>query len=101
VKTNYGTQVHIPHRDYTDNRVVWLSPRQYYGVYKDTFDYLHANEPMSFEVMTVHCHFGGLPPGAWSHPPCAGPRITWGTRRAPVTGLAGRPFAIIQSRRVP
>ena len=61
VKTKHGTLVHIPHSDYTDNRVVWLSPRQYYDVYKDTFDYLYANEPMALMVMTVHSHFGGRP----------------------------------------
>jgi peptidoglycan-N-acetylglucosamine deacetylase len=61
VTTNYGTIVHIPHSDYTDNRVVWLSPRQYHDVYQDTFDYLYAHEPMSLLVLTVHCHFGGRP----------------------------------------
>jgi len=60
-QTKHGTLVHIPHSDYTDNRVVWLSPRQYYDVYKDTFDYLYANEPMSLMVMTAHCHFSGRP----------------------------------------
>ena len=40
---------------------MWLSPQQYYDVYKDTFDYLHQHEPMSLLVMTVHCHFGGRP----------------------------------------
>ena len=38
-----------------------LPPRQYYDVYRDTFDYLYDNEPMSLMVMTVHCHFGGRP----------------------------------------
>ena len=61
VATKHGTLVHIPHSDYTDNRVVSLSPQQYYDVYKDTFDYLHQHEPMSLLVMTVHCHFGGRP----------------------------------------
>lgn len=51
--------MHNPHSDYTDNRVVWLSPRQYHDVYRDTLDYLYANEPMSLLVLTVHCHFGG------------------------------------------
>jgi len=60
-QTAHGPLVHIPHSDYTDNRVVWLSPRQYYDVYKDTFDYLYTHEPMSLMVMTVHCHFGGRP----------------------------------------
>lgn len=61
VRTRHGTLVHIPHSDYTDNRVLWLSPRQYYDVYRDTFDYLYDREPMSLLVMTVHCHFGGRP----------------------------------------
>lgn len=61
VATPHGTLVHIPHSDYTDNRVVWLSPRQYYDVYKDTFDYLREHEPMSLMVMTAHCHFSGRP----------------------------------------
>ena len=30
-------------------------------VYKDTFDYLYANEPTSYLNITVHCHFGGRP----------------------------------------
>ena len=29
--------------------------------YKDTFDYLYANEPTSYLNITVHCHFGGRP----------------------------------------
>jgi allantoinase len=61
VTTKHGTLVHIPHSDYTDNRVVWLSPRQYHDVYCDAFDYLYAHEPMSLLVLTVHCHFGGRP----------------------------------------
>jgi len=61
VQTSHGTIVHIPHSDYTDNRVLWLSPRQYFDVYKDTFDYLYTNEPMSLLTLTVHCHFGGRP----------------------------------------
>lgn len=61
VATKNGTLVHIPHSDYTDNRVVWLSPRQYHDVYRDAFDYLYAHEPMSLLVLTVHCHFGGRP----------------------------------------
>lgn len=61
VMTKHGAIAHIPHSDYTDNRVLWLSPRQYYDVYKDTFDYLYRREPMSLLVLTVHCHFGGRP----------------------------------------
>jgi allantoinase len=61
VTTPHGTLVHIPHSDYTDNRVIWLSPRQYFDVYKDAFDYLYRHEPLSLLVMTVHCHFSGRP----------------------------------------
>ena len=38
-----------------------MSPRQYFDTYRDTFDYLYANEPMGLLVLTVHCHFGGRP----------------------------------------
>ena len=61
IATRHGPLVHIPHSDYTDNRVLWLSPQDYHNVYKDTFDYLYAREPLSLLVMTVHCHFGGRP----------------------------------------
>ena len=61
IHTNHGPLAHIPHSDYTDNRVLWLSPQDYFNVYRDTFDYLYAREPLSLLVMTVHCHFGGRP----------------------------------------
>ena len=61
VATRHGPLAHIPHSDYTDNRVLWLSPQDYHNVYKDTFDYLYAREPLSLMVMTAHCHFGGRP----------------------------------------
>ena len=37
------------------------NPRDWYDVYRDTFDYLHRNEPTSYLNLTVHCHFGGRP----------------------------------------
>ena len=37
------------------------NPRDWFDVYKDTFDYLYANEPTSFLNITLHCHFGGRP----------------------------------------
>lgn len=61
VHTPHGAIAHIPHSDYTDNRVTWLSPRQYYDCYQETFDYLYAYEPLSLLVLTVHCHFSGRP----------------------------------------
>jgi allantoinase len=61
VGTKHGMIAHIPHSDYTDNRVLPLSPRQYFDTYKDTFDYLYLHESMALLVLTVHCHFGGRP----------------------------------------
>jgi allantoinase len=61
IKTGKGTLVAIPHTDFADHRVLRQSPRDWYEVYKDTFDYLYQNEPTSYLNLTVHCHFGGRP----------------------------------------
>jgi peptidoglycan/xylan/chitin deacetylase (PgdA/CDA1 family) len=61
LKTSKGTLVAIPHSDFTDNRVLRGSPRDFYQVYKDTFDFLYGNEPMGMINLTVHAHFGGRP----------------------------------------
>ncbi len=61
VKTAKGTIAAIPHSDFADHRVLRGNPRDWYDVYKDTFDYLYQNEPTSYLNMTVHCHFGGRP----------------------------------------
>ena len=53
--------VAMPHTDFADHRVLRANPRDWYDVYKDTFDYLYANEPTSYLNITVHCHFGGRP----------------------------------------
>ncbi|HXP93018.1 MAG TPA: polysaccharide deacetylase family protein [Candidatus Binatia bacterium] len=53
--------VKIPASDFTDNRVLRASPRDFYDVYKGTFDYLYKNEPGSYLAFTLHCHFGGRP----------------------------------------
>jgi peptidoglycan/xylan/chitin deacetylase (PgdA/CDA1 family) len=55
------TLVAIPHSDFADHRVLRGNPRDWYDVYKDTFDYLYANEPTSYLNITLHCHFGGRP----------------------------------------
>jgi len=54
--------VAIPHSDFTDNRVMRGSPKDFYDVYKDTFDYLYNNEPQSVLNLTLHTHFGARPP---------------------------------------
>jgi len=54
--------VALPHSDFTDNRVMRGSPKDFFDVYKDTFDYLYNNEPQSVLNLTVHTHFGARPP---------------------------------------
>jgi len=61
VDTKKGPLVALPHSDFADHRVLRGNPRDWYDVYKDTFDYLYANEPTSFLNITLHCHFGGRP----------------------------------------
>jgi allantoinase len=61
VERGNGTIVAFPHTDYADHRVLRGNPRDWYDVYKDTFDYLYQNEPTAFLNLTVHCHFGGRP----------------------------------------
>lgn len=53
--------VALPHTDFADHRVLRQNPRDWFDVYKDTFDYLYNNEPTSYLNITVHCHFGGRP----------------------------------------
>jgi peptidoglycan/xylan/chitin deacetylase (PgdA/CDA1 family) len=61
VETKHGPLVAIPHSDFADHRVLRGNTRDWYEVYKDTFDYLYANEPTSYLNITMHCHFGGRP----------------------------------------
>ena len=61
VDTKKGPLVALPHSDFADHRVLRGNPRDWYDVYKDTFDYLYANEPTSYLNITLHCHFGGRP----------------------------------------
>ena len=60
-ETSKGALVAIPHNDFTDNRVLRGSPRDFFQVYKDTFDFLYKNERPSLINLTVHAHFGGRP----------------------------------------
>jgi peptidoglycan/xylan/chitin deacetylase (PgdA/CDA1 family) len=62
VHTPAGRLVALPHSDFTDNRVLRGSPRDFLDVYRDTFDYLYRNEPGSLLNLTVHAHFGARPP---------------------------------------
>ena len=55
------TIVALPHSDFADHRVLRANPRDWFEVYKDTFDYLYRNEPTSYLNITLHCHFGGRP----------------------------------------
>lgn len=53
--------VAIPHSDFTDNRVLRASPRDFYDAYRGTFDFLYENEPGAMINLTIHAHFGGRP----------------------------------------
>ena len=61
LNTSEGTVVAIPHSDFTDNRVLRGSPRDFLDVYKNTFDFLYRHEQPSLINLTVHAHFGGRP----------------------------------------
>lgn len=56
-----GTIVALPWSEFVDNRVLRASPRDFYEVYKDSFDYLYDAEPMGILHLAVHSHFGGRP----------------------------------------
>lgn len=62
VDTGAGRIVALPHSDFTDNRVLRGSPRDFHDVYKDTFDFLYNVEPGSVLNLTMHAHFGARPP---------------------------------------
>jgi len=61
LQTSKGPLVAIAHSDFTDNRVLRGSPRDFYQVYKDTFDFLYRGEAPAVINLTVHAHFGGRP----------------------------------------
>ena len=61
LKSANGTLVAIPHSDFVDNRVLRASPRNFFEVYKDTFDFLYRSEKPAMINLTVHAHFGGRP----------------------------------------
>lgn len=61
VKTAKGPLVAIPQSNFADNRVLRGNPRDYFEVYKDTFDYLYNTEPIAVLNLTVHSHWGGRP----------------------------------------
>jgi peptidoglycan/xylan/chitin deacetylase (PgdA/CDA1 family) len=62
VNTPKGDLVALMHSDFTDNRVMRGSPRQFLDVYIDTFDFLYASGKPEILNLTVHTHFGGRPP---------------------------------------
>jgi peptidoglycan/xylan/chitin deacetylase (PgdA/CDA1 family) len=60
-KTESGSIMALPWSDFVDNRVLRATPRNFYDVYRETFDYLHENEPMALINIGFHSHFGGRP----------------------------------------
>jgi allantoinase len=61
IRTEHGPIIAIPPSEFTDNRTLHGSPRDYFDVYKGAFDYLYKHEPMSLLNLAVHCHSGGRP----------------------------------------
>lgn len=61
IHTKYGPMAAVPNSDFTDNRVLKSNTLGLFNVHKSTFDYLYRNEPMSLQVVTMHCQFGGRP----------------------------------------
>jgi peptidoglycan/xylan/chitin deacetylase (PgdA/CDA1 family) len=59
--TRSGKIVVIPWSDFVDNRALRASPRIYFDVYKEMFDYLYACEPGALINLGIHAHFGGRP----------------------------------------
>lgn len=62
VRTKHGDIIAIPVCEFTDNRTLRGTPRDFYDVNRDTFDYLYNNEPMSVLNILLHCQWGGRPP---------------------------------------
>jgi peptidoglycan/xylan/chitin deacetylase (PgdA/CDA1 family) len=58
-QTEHGPIAALMASDFTDNRVLRASPRDFIDVYKGTFDYLYEHEPGSLLVISMHAHFGG------------------------------------------
>ncbi len=64
IVTAAGDLVGLPHSEFTDNRVMRGSPRDFQSVYTDTFDFLYRHEAPALLNLTVHAHWGGRPPMA-------------------------------------
>jgi peptidoglycan/xylan/chitin deacetylase (PgdA/CDA1 family) len=64
VETDAGPLVALMHSDFTDNRVMRGSPRDFLDVHRDTYDYLRGTGRPEILNLTVHAHFGGRPPMA-------------------------------------
>ena len=62
VDTPHGQVVALMHSDFTDNRVMRGSPRDFLDVHLDTFDFLTGTGQPEIMNLTVHAHVGGRPP---------------------------------------
>jgi len=62
VTTPHGRLAALQHSDFTDNRAMRGSPRDFLDVYIDSFDFLRDTGQPEVINLTVHAHFGGRPP---------------------------------------
>ena len=56
IQTVNGPLVALMHSDFTDNRVLRGSPRQFLDVYRDTFDFLRTTGKLEMINLTLHTH---------------------------------------------
>jgi len=61
IHTPHGVIAGVPTTDFSDNRVMRASPRDFFDAYKGTFDYLVESESIGLLVLVIHCQFGGRP----------------------------------------
>jgi peptidoglycan-N-acetylglucosamine deacetylase len=61
IVTKSGSLIALPVSDFADNRVLRSSPLDFHDVYRETFDYLYAHEPMAMLPLAMHSHWGGRP----------------------------------------
>ena len=61
LQTPYGPIAGVPTTDFSDNRVLRASARDFLDVHRGIFDYLRENESIGLQTLVIHCQFGGRP----------------------------------------
>jgi peptidoglycan/xylan/chitin deacetylase (PgdA/CDA1 family) len=61
IHTPYGPIAGVPTTDFSDNRVLRASSRDFFDVHRGMFDYLRKYESIGLQTLVIHCQFGGRP----------------------------------------